>query len=321
MSTDAYVVIEHLRGEVADISYVMLAAAREFAKSSDGKVIALLLGHKAQELAKDLAADEVLYVDMPELQEFAPEPYQEVLKGLVAERQPRAVLLGNTSIGSDVAGALSIDLNLPVVSSCLELTADGKFTSQICGGKILAEGDLPAPSAIVTMIPGRHKAEAGKSGAPPPVVEVEGTKIGQQRATLLQYVEPVTDDVDIAKEGILVSVGRGIQNKDNLELFEDLAAALGGVVTGSRPVVDQGWLASSRLVGKSGKHVKPKMYLAVGISGAPEHVEAIADSEAIVAVNMDPAAPIFDLAKYGVEIDMFDLVEVLTTKVKEAKAA
>ena len=118
--------------------------------------------------------------------------------------------------------------------------------------------------------------------------------------------------MDISKESLLIAVGRGIQNKDNIALAEDLAKAMGGVVTGSRPVIDQGWLAASRLVGKSGKHVKPKIYLALGISGAPEHVEAITDSDTIIAVNTDPAAPIFNIAKYGVEVDMFDLIEALT---------
>ena len=121
------------------------------------------------------------------------------------------------------------------------------------------------------------------------------------------------------KERLLIAVGRGIQNQDNISLAEDLAQAIGGVVCGSRPVIDQGWLATSRLVGKSGKQVKPKIYFAMGISGAPEHVEAITDSDTIIAINPDPKAPIFDIAKYGAEMDMFDLFEVLIEKVKEAK--
>jgi electron transfer flavoprotein alpha subunit len=118
---------------------------------------------------------------------------------------------------------------------------------------------------------------------------------------------------------MLVSVGRGIQNKDNIELANDLAAALGCAVSASRPVVDQGWMPTTRLVGKSGKQVKPKIYLALGISGAPEHVEGMGESQAIIAVNTDPNAPIFNIAKYGTTIDMFDLVPVLTEKVKQAK--
>jgi len=137
--------------------------------------------------------------------------------------------------------------------------------------------------------------------------------------TLKEYIEPEAGDVDISKEPILISVGRGIQNEDNIELAEELAGLLGGTVCSSRPIVDQGWLPTSRMVGKSGKSVKPKLYLALGISGAPEHIEGMGESETIVAINMDPNAPIFDIATYGVEIDLFDLIDPLLEKVEEAK--
>ena len=319
MSQDIYVVIEHLREQVADISYVMLAAARESAQSTGGKVVAVLLGHNAKGLAGNFAADQVLYLDHSALADFNPDAYQKALTDLIGKNQPRTVLFGSTSIGADLASVLSIRLNLPLVSSCRSLAKDGKFVSQICGGKIMAEGELPAPTALVTMIPGGYKVEQGQSKQSPPVTQVEVPVLGSLRVTLANYIEPEAGDVDIAKEPILVSVGRGIQNKDNIALAEDLAKALGGVVTASRPVIDQGWLVASRLVGKSGKHVEPKIYLTLGISGAPEHVEAITDSETIIAINTDPKAPIFDIAKYGVEMDMFDLIEVMTEKVKEAK--
>jgi electron transfer flavoprotein alpha subunit len=132
-------------------------------------------------------------------------------------------------------------------------------------------------------------------------------------------VEPEITDVDISKEPVLVAIGRGIGREDNIELAEELADALGGVLCASRPVVDQGWLSTSRMVGKSGKSVKPSIYLAMGISGAPEHVEGMSDSELIIAVNTDPAAPIFDVAQYGAEIDLLDLLPVLTEKIEAAK--
>ena len=125
--------------------------------------------------------------------------------------------------------------------------------------------------------------------------------------------------MDIAREPLLISVGRGIQTQDNISLAEDLANAVGGIVCASRPVVDQGWLPISRLVGKSGKVVKPKVYLTIGISGAPEHVEAIMGSETIIAINTDVNAPIFNLAKFGTTTDLFDLVPVLTEKILAAK--
>ena len=319
MNQDIYVVIEHLRGQVADISYVMLAAARALAQGTGGDVTAVLLGHDAQGLAGNLAADRVLYVDHPTLADFTSDAYLAALSALINENQPRAVLLGHTSVGMDVASGLSARLGLPLVSQCQTVSADGKFVCQICGGKIMAEGDLPDETALVTIVPGGYKPEEGQSGAQPEVTPVEAPALEGLRVTLAQYIEPEAGDVDISKEPILISVGRGIQNEDNIELAEELAEALGGVVCSSRPVVDQGWLPTPRMVGKSGKTIKPKLYLAMGISGAPEHVEAITDSELIIAINTDPAAPIFDIAQYGAEVDMTDLMEVLTEMIEEAK--
>jgi electron transfer flavoprotein alpha subunit len=319
MSQDIYVVIEHLRGQVAEISYVMLAGANELAKGIGGNVVAVLLGHNAQNLAGNLSASKVISLDHPALADFTSDAYQMALAGLISKDQPRAVLFGSTSIGTDLASTLSVKLGLPLVSSCRNFTAEGKFVCQICGGKIMAEGELPGPTALVTMVPGGYKAEQGQSSQAPAVTPVEVPALESLKVALLDYIEPEAGDVDIAKEPVLVSVGRGIQNQDNIELAEELAQALGGTVSGSRPVIDQGWLVTSRLVGKSGKHVKPKVYLALGISGAPEHAEAITDAGAIIAINTDPAAPIFNIAKYGAEIDLFDLVEVLTAQVKAAK--
>jgi electron transfer flavoprotein alpha subunit len=319
MNQDIYVVIEHLQGKVADISYIMLAAAQALAENTGGEVVAVLLGHEAQGLAGNLAADKVLYVDHPGLADFTPDAYLNVLANLISENDLRAVFLGNTSIGADIASVLSARLGLPLVNSCQSIGEDGHIISKICGGKIMTECDLTDTTTVVTMIPGGYKVEEGQSPTAPAVTPAEAPTFEGLRTTLRGYIEPEVSDVDISTESILVSVGRGIQNEDNLELAEELAEALGGAVCASRPIVDQGWLPTSRMVGKSGKSVKPKLYLAFGISGAPEHVEGVTDSEMIIAINTDPAAPIFDVAQYGAEIDMFDLLEVLTEKVDEAK--
>jgi electron transfer flavoprotein alpha subunit len=319
MSQDIFVVIEHLRGQVAEISYVMLAGSRQLAQSTGGKVVAVLLGHNAQGLANILAADSVLYIDHPALAEFTFDAYQLALADLIKTQSPRAVMFGHSSVGMDIASSLSARLGVPVVSSCRNFSADGKFVSQICGGKIMAEGDLPSPTALVTMVPGGYKAEQGQGSQAPSMTTIAAPVLDGLRVSLKQYIEPDTSDVDIAKEAVLVSVGRGIQNKDNIELANELASALGCAVSASRPVVDQGWLPTTRLVGKSGKRVKPKVYLALGISGAPEHVEGMSDSQVIIAVNTDPNAPIFNVAKYGTTVDLLDLVPVLTEQVRQAK--
>ena len=315
MNQDIYVVIEHLQGRVSDISHVMLAGARALAQQTGGEVVGVLLGHNAQNLNRNLAADRVLYMDHPALAEFTPDAYLNALADLVAEMKPRAVLFGNTSIGADLASVLSARLNLPLVSSCRTIGADGELISQICGGKILAETPLPDSLTLISMIPGGYKPEEGQSETPPAVITVPPPALDNLRVTLSRYIEPETADVDITRAEFLVAIGRGIQNPDNIELAEELAEAMGGVVCASRPIVDQGWLPTSRLVGKSGKSVKPKVYLALGISGAPEHLEGMTGSETIIAINTDLAAPIFDVAHYGAEVDMLELMELLVERV------
>ena len=323
MNQDIFVVIEHLQGQVAEISYTMLAAARQMAGGSGGQVVGVLLGKDAQNLAENLAADKVFYVDHEALAEFNPDAYLAVLPALIEEKQPRAVLLGSTTIGSDIAGGLSIKSSLPLISQCQQFIVDGnsiKAVSKICGGKIMAETDLPETTALVTMIPGGYAPEDGQ-GAGAAIETVAAPGLDELRVTLSSYIEPEAADVDLEKEPIVIAVGRGIQTEDNIELAQDLADLLGGVVAGSRPVVDQGWLSTSRLVGKSGKRVKAKLYLTLGISGAPEHVEGVTGSETIIAINSDPAAPIFDIAKYGVNVDLFDLIDPLIDAVSDAKGA
>jgi electron transfer flavoprotein alpha subunit len=329
MSENILVITEHLQGHVLDITYVMLAGARQLAEQTDGKVIAVLLGYKAQSLTKNFNADKVHSYDRPSLENFSPDAYLRVLESEINEEQPRAVLFGHTTLGMDVASGLSARLGLPLVSQVQHFDpgptgnagAGGlNFVSQICGGKIMAEGTLPEMTALVTMVPGGYKLEDGQ-GATPPVLEKQAPSLEGMRVRLSHFIEPEVSDVDITREPVLVSVGRGLQNEGDLKTVERLAKDLHGAVSASRPLVDKGWLPTARLVGKSGKAVKPKMYLALGISGAPEHAEAITSSDLIVAVNTDPDAPIFDIAQYGVEMDMMKLLPALLEKLEQEKVS
>jgi electron transfer flavoprotein alpha subunit len=301
----------------------MLAGARQLAEHTGGKVIAVLLGYKAQSLTKDFNADKVHSYDRPSLENFSPDAYLRVIEAEFKEEQPRAVLFGHTTIGMDVASGLSTRLNLPLVSQVQHFDPGPGglyFVSQICGGKIMAEGTLPETTTLVTMVPGGYKLEDGQ-GPTPPVLEKQAPSLEGMRVRLSHFIEPEVSDVDITREPVLVSVGRGLQNEVDLETVERLAKDLHGAVSASRPLVDKGWLSTSRLVGKSGKAVKPKMYMALGISGAPEHAEAITGSDLIVAVNTDPNAPIFDIAKYGVEMDMMELLPALLEKLEQEKVS
>jgi electron transfer flavoprotein alpha subunit len=322
MSADIYLVVEHVMGHLAEISYVMAAAATELAEATGGKTYGLLLKHGDPNPAEALRVDELLVVDHPDLNEFTPDAYTNALHAVLGERDARLVFFGDTTIGAGVAGLLSMRMEWPLASACKELKATNssiQFVSQICGGKALAEGELPEPTCLVTMVPGGYRPENGMSETAPSMTSLELPNLEPIRIRFVEYIEPEAGEVDIAKESILVAAGRGIQREDNLELVNALADALGGAVCASRPIVDQDWLPTSRLVGKSGKSVKPKVYLALGVSGAPEHVEGMAESELIIAVNTDEKAPIFEVAQYGAEVDLLDLLPELTERIEAAK--
>jgi len=201
MSQDIYVAIEHVQGQVADISYVMLRAARELATRAGGGVVAILMGHQASGLAEAMAADRVIYFDHPALKEFTPEAYQRVLAGLIHDDSPRALLLGNTTIGSDVASVLSARLGIPLVSSCRTVSPDGKLVVQTCGGKIMAEVELAATTTLVTVIPGGYSPEEGKGAKAPEVVTRQAPALEGLRVRLSKYIEPEAGDALIRVAG------------------------------------------------------------------------------------------------------------------------
>ena len=244
-----------------------------------------------------------------------------VLAELIKQKQPALVLIGGTNVSAGVGAMLSLRTGLPHINFAKDIRLENGtiiVTSQLFGGKILTEAEVPAGGAIVSIVPGAFPADAGKSTRSP---EIEMVKIPAEasKVAFKQFIEPEAGDVDITKQDVLVCVGRGVENDSNIEPAEELAKLLGGAVCGSRPVIDQGWLPLSRQVGKSGMIVKPKLYLALGISGAPEHVEGMKDSELIIAINSDPKAPIFDIAHYGAVADMQELIPALNDAIAKRK--
>lgn len=319
MTQDIYVVIEHIQGELSDISYIMTAAAKELAKSQGGSTVGILLGSGVEHLKDNLALDRVIYCDHPALENFSSDAWKKTLIALFGEYAPRVVFFGNTTIGADLCSSISAHLDYPIISACQRISDQGLITSQICGGKIMADSQISDKPTIISMNPGGYKPEEGQGGPPGETLKFQAPGLDDLKVRLVQFIEPDTSDVDISQEKILVAIGRGIQAEDNVELAEELAELLGGTVCASRPVIDQGWLPTSRLVGKSGKSVKPELYLSLGISGATEHLEGITGSNIIIAVNSDPDAPIFDIAKYGIEADLFDLIDPLLEQIEAAK--
>ena len=320
MQNDVAVVIEQMEGVIAEVSFEMLAKGRELATASGGRLVAVLAGHGVRKLAGELgAADAVAVVEHEMLAHYTPEASERALGETLRRVDPRVTLVGSTSMGLDQAAGLSIALGWPLCAYCTDVRwLDGRLSgvSRIYGGKLVADADMDGEHAICAMLPGSAPGAAGRAAGLPALEEIPPPELGTLRVRFKRLIPPEGGDVDITRESVLVSVGRGIQSRDNLPVVEELARALGGALSASRPIVDQGWLPKTRQVGKSGLAVKPKLYVAVGISGAPEHLEGIRGAELIVAINTDPTAPIFDVAQYGVVLDLFDVLPLLTEKIK-----
>jgi len=314
MSSDVLVVAEHANGKITDTTYELLGKAKELSSSLGGQAVVLLIGQPS--LSAQLgAADLVISVDGAGLADYTAEGYERVAAEQVAQRQPRVVLISTTTQGLDLAGALSAMADAPLASYVVDVAVEDAAvvtTSQIYGGKIMAEVELGGPTAICAAIAGSFPADAGRGDGAPNVEFVAATDASDQRITFRALIEPDASDVDITAADVLVAIGRGIGSKDDIELVQELADALGAPLAASRPITDAGWLPKTRQVGKSGLTVKPRGYLMFGISGAPEHLEGMRDAELIIACNTDEAAPIFDVAHYGTTLDLFDLLPALT---------
>lgn len=322
MSGGICVVAESVRGELTEQTLVAMAAGRALADGLKCELAAVLPAADAAAVAAGLgAADRVLAVEHPALAGFNPAAAMLAVEAALRSAQPRAAIFCHTASGMDLACGAAHRLGVPMVACCRDVRVEdgrARYAAVICGGKIIVEGTLPQPACVLTVMPGVFRAEQGRRDRTPPVekmsppagLDAAPTKFGQ-------WTDPPAGDVDIARQKVLVSVGRGIQKKDNIALAEELAAALGGVVSGSRPIIDQGWLAVTRLVGKSGKQVRPKLYLAMGISGAPEHMEGVPAAEVMIAVNTDARAPIFDAAHYGTTCDALKLIPALIAALRK----
>ena len=301
------VVTEHMKGEFQDISLEMLGRARQLANG--GSCSAIVFGGM-KDCASELgAADRVLCVGGND--DFNPEAYASAALEVIQAESPDLVLVGSTSMGMDIAPVLGVSLDLPVISYCsgIENSGDGyEFTSQLYGGKMDVKSS--ASKAVAMVLAGSFSADEGKSGGSANIEDVS-VGAGSSRIQFKELIEPEAADVDITQSDILVAVGRGIGSKDDIEVAQELAETLNADLACSRPIVDAGWLPKSCQVGKSGLKVNPKVYIALGISGAPEHLEGMKDVSTIIAVNTDKNAPIFDVAHYGMTDDLFDICEEL----------
>jgi electron transfer flavoprotein alpha subunit len=309
MSNDIFVITEHMDGKFSDVSFEMVGKAKELASALGGQAVAVVVGGEVD--ASVFASDATIHVDDAAFAQFNSESYGKVIEALVKEKSPRLVIFGWTATGMDLTAWLSARTGKPCVAYARDLRIeDGALVvnSQFYGGKMIAEVTPKGDMAIVAVLAGSFPAEPGQGStvasrlASP--VSLDGLK-----TKFVEAIKPAGGDVDITTQDKLVSIGRGIGGKENVELAEELAQKLGAVVSASRPVVDAGWLPRTRQVGKSGLKVKPKLYLMLGISGAPEHLEGMNGAELIVAINTDRKAPIFNVAHYGATADLFEVAE------------
>ncbi len=324
MSNDILVLAEHKEGNPALITLQLLGKGRELADKLGVQLMAVVLGYKAEAVTGalvEMGVDGVLVADHPCLQDYNPEVYCRVMNDVVRDTKPRLLLMGYTFLGMELGPAVAASLGVTLVSNCVDLELrDGTFsaTRTVYNGvaHIKVEPQGPPP-LIVSVQVGAFPANRITPRAA--IVSQIPVKIdeGDIRTKVVGFQQTGIGDIDITKADIIVAIGRGIGEMANIQLAKDVAEALGGVIGCTRPVADAGWLPPEYVVGMSGKTVRPKVYMACGISGATHHTVSMKDSQIIIAINKDPNAPIFQVAHYGVT---GDLLEILPAIAQEARA-
>jgi len=306
-------VAEHRRGELRDVSLELVTAGRELADAADAELHVAVVSGDVERYAESLDREGVDAIHTVAAgEEFNHDVYVQAVAQLVGELDPTYLLMPNTVDGLDYAPAVANRLDLPLVTDVIGLELDGGLTAtrEMYGSKVETTIEVEPPVAV-TVRPAEWPAAEGVGDAEIQAFDAD-VDDSLVRSTVTGFEEAAAGDVDISEAEFIVSIGRGIEEEDNLPLIEALCEATGATMASSRPIVDNGWLPKSRQVGQSGKVVTPQVYLAIGISGAVQHVAGMKGADTIIAVNTDPNAPIFDLADYGVVGDLFDVVPALT---------
>jgi len=324
---DIFVIAEHRNGEIREITFEMLQKAGALAQDLSCNVTAVLLagtGEVVEVFADKLSkwADRVLVFEDERLKTYDSDLYTGILAALVQEQQPFITLMGHTSWGLDYAPALAVRTGCPLATDVNDiLLEDGRpqVIRQMYSGKLFSRISFnPSGGYMITVRPGAFQVDTAGDKAGEVVQQNLPDDLQSPRREFLEFEETAAGDVDITQADLLVSVGRGVGEADNIAAVQELADLLGGTLSCSRPVVDKNWLPKYHQVGTSGKSVKPKVYLALGISGAFQHVAGITGADCVIAVNKDKKAPIFRVADYGIADDLFTVVEALKAKVKGA---
>lgn len=329
MSDTIIVVVEQREGKLNRVSWETIAAGQAIAADTGWPLEAAVVGSQVGSMAAEVAGKKVAKVyaiDHPRLEPYTPDAFAAALKQFIAWKQPKLVLMPHTYQVRDFVPKLATALRRSVISDAIAYKKEGArlaFTRQMFQGKFVADvgftGDAPWFATFQNGAFRGDKAEAGAGAAPVETVAVDIAD-GLVRNRPQEVFKEAKQAVDLTQAEIIVAVGRGIKEQKNIDLARQLAEVLGGELAASRPICDSGWLPMDRQIGSSGQTVAPKLYLALGISGAIQHIVGMKGSRAIVAINKDSEAPIFEIADYAIVGNLFEVVPPLIEEVKKAKA-
>jgi len=330
MADTILVVVEQREGKLNRVSWETLAAGQALAADTGWTLEAAVVGSGVTAFAGEIAAKKVAKVyavESPKLEPYTPDAFSAALKQFIESKQPKLVLMPHTYQVRDFVPKLATAMGRTAISDCIGYKKDGAklvFTRQMFQGKLAADVSFACDAPwFVTFQNGAFRGDKVVAGASASPVETVNVNIadGLVRNKPQEVFKEAKQAVDLTQAEIIVSVGRGIKEQKNIELAKQLAEALGGELAASRPICDSGWLPMDRQIGSSGQTVAPKLYLALGISGAIQHIVGMKGSRTIIAINKDSEAPIFEIADYAVVGNLFDIVPPLIEEVKKAKAS
>lgn len=323
------IVVEQRGGKAKSVSWQLLGEGRKLADKLETKLMALVIGHDVEHLAHEAVyygADQVFLCDAPELKDYRTRPYSRVCLKLIEDVKPEIVLFGATGTGRDLAGAIATHLPTGLTADSTQLDVEPPPSRLLLASRPAFSEKMMATILCKQYRPQMATARAGVFQALPrdtsrtgDIVRIENPmKEEEISARILDFIR-WTDKVNLEEAEVIVAGGRGLGGPEPFAMLKELADALGGVVGASRAAVDAGWISHDHQVGQTGHTVRPKLYFAIGISGAVQHTVGMSNSEVIVAINKDPEAPIFKFAHYGIVGDLFKIVPAITAEVKKRR--
>jgi electron transfer flavoprotein alpha subunit len=324
MSNGILVFVEHRQGAINKVSFEAVAAAQQLGAALGQEVTAVVLGadpQKANEVTGFRLAG-VVSAENPRLADYTPDAYADAFEAVVRAREPQYVIFPHTYLVRDFAPKLAARFGKGLVSDCIRMKAEGgkvTFTRRLFQGKMDADVVTSGEGAVfATFQSGAYRGDQAERGEGAAVESVQ-VEVGEIRMQPEAPFQEVKQAVDLTKTDVIIAIGRGIKSQENIALAQKLADLLGGDIAASRPICDAGWLPIDRQIGSSGQTVAPKLYIALGISGAIQHLVGMKNAGTIVAVNKDAEAPIFDIADYGIVGDLFEVVPALTEEIQKLK--